>query len=87
MLDIVTDRSIRITLKRRARDEVVERFRLRDACRVGAPLRGKLEAWQGAAVEALRDAEPVLPAELVRRPVTLEDRWASDHPSARGPVA
>ena len=65
--DTVTDRSIRITLKRRAPDEWVERFRQRDAHRVGAPLRAQLDAWKGAAIEALRDAEPALPGELSDR--------------------
>ena len=62
--DTVTDRSIRIALKRRAPDEWVERFRQRDARRVGVPLRAQLDAWKGAAIEALRDAEPALPSAL-----------------------
>ena len=62
--DTVTDRSIRIALKRRMPDECVERFRQRDACREGAPLGAQLHAWKGAAIEALRDAEPALPSAL-----------------------
>ncbi len=52
--DTVTDRSVRIVLKRRAPDESVDRFRLRHASRVGAPLRAQLDAWRRTAHEALR---------------------------------
>ena len=62
--DTVTDRSVRIALKRRAPDERVDRFRLRDAPRLGARLRAQLDAWRQTALEALRDAEPALPPEL-----------------------
>ena len=65
--DTVTDRSIRIALKRRAPDESVDRFRLRHARRVGGPLRAHLAMWRRSAVEALQDAEPVLPRELSDR--------------------
>ena len=65
--DTVTDRSIRIALKRRMPDECVERFRQRDARRVGKPLGAQLHAWKGAAIEALRDAEPALPSALSDR--------------------
>ena len=72
--DTVTDRSIRIALKRRAPDERVDRFRLRDARRVGAPLRARLEAWRGRAAEALRDAEPTLPRALGDRSADVWSR-------------
>ena len=62
--DTMTDRSIRIVLKRRAPDESVDRFRLRYAARAGAPLRAQLDAWRRTALEALRDAEPALPRDL-----------------------
>ena len=62
--DTVTDRSIRIALTRRAPHERVDRFRQRDAHRVGARLRTQLETWRATAVEALRDAEPALPRAL-----------------------
>ena len=62
--DTVTDRSIRIALKRRALDEPVDRFRLREIPRVATPLRVQLEVWRGRAVDALRHAEPELPIEL-----------------------
>ena len=60
----MTDRSVCIVLKRRAPDEPVARFRLRDAPRVGAPLWGQLDAWRQTAVDVLRHAEPELPREL-----------------------
>ena len=62
--DTVTDRSIPIALRRRAPHERVDRFRQRDGHRVGVPLRARLEAWRGRAVEALRNAEPALPPTL-----------------------
>ena len=47
--------------------ECVERFRQRDAQRVGEPLGAQLHVWKEAAVEALRDAEPALPGALSDR--------------------
>ncbi len=90
--DTVTDRSIRITLKRRAPYEWVERFRQRDAPRIGEPLRAQLAAWRGTAVEELRDAEPALPTELSDRAadvweplIAIADLAGNDWPTrARG---
>ena len=65
--DTVTDRSIRIALKRRAPHEGVERFRLRHAASVGAPVRVQLEAWSRWGSEGLREAEPALPKALSDR--------------------
>lgn len=50
--DTVTDRSIPIALTRRAPHERVDRFRLRDAPRVGAPLRAQLQAWRTTPVRS-----------------------------------
>lgn len=90
--DTVTDRSIRITLKRRAPHEWVARFRQRDALRAGEPLRAQLAAWRGTAVETLRDAEPALPTELSDRAadvweplIAIADLAGGDWPTrARG---
>ena len=87
--DTVTDRSIRIVLKRRAPDERVDRFRQRDAHRGGAPLRAQLAAWRGRAVEALRDAAPALPPDLGDRAadvwealIAIADLAGDDWPTA-----
>ena len=71
--DTVTDRSVRIALKRRTPDEAVDRFRLRHAPRVGAPLRAQLDGWRGQALTVLRDAEPTLPPELSDRAADMWD--------------
>lgn len=65
--DTVADRSIRISLKRRAPSEPVERFRLRTAKAQAAPLRERLERWATTAVAKLTDAEPMLPEGLSDR--------------------
>lgn len=67
--DTVADRSIPIVLKRRRRDEQVERFRLRDG-RVSddaADLEQRCEAWAGRHTDGLRDVWPELPDELTDR--------------------
>jgi Protein of unknown function (DUF3631) len=69
----VGDRSIPIVLKRKAPGETVERFRIRRVRAETTPVRERLEAWaQSAAVEALADAEPVMPSGLHDRE---EDLW------------
>jgi hypothetical protein len=69
----VGDRSIPIVLKRKAPGETVERFRIRRVRAETAPIRERLEAWaQSAGVEALADAEPVMPPGLHDRE---EDLW------------
>ena len=65
--DTVADRSIRISLKRRAPSEQVERFRLRTAKAEAAPLKERLEKWGNAAVAKLIDARPTLPEGLSDR--------------------
>ena len=70
--DTVTDRSIRIILKRRAVHETVARFRQRHAASRGAPLCARLVVWKRGGVEALRGAEPDLPPDLSDR---ASDVW------------
>ena len=65
--DTVADRSIRISLKRRAAHETVERFRQRDAVRNAPPLCARLVVWKRSGVEALGGAAPDLPADLSDR--------------------
>lgn len=65
--DTVADRSIPVRLKRKARGEKVERFRLRSVRTDAEQLRERLEAWGAQNVDRLRDARPELPEELSDR--------------------
>jgi hypothetical protein len=67
MPDTIADRSIPIRLKRRARDEQVERARLSKITREGAPLRRRAQEWAERAVPVLTEMEPHLPDELSDR--------------------
>ena len=70
--DTVADRAIPITLKRRTRDEPVERFRERAARITAEPMHAALVEWSARAVEVLRVARPDLPADLNDR---AQDVW------------
>jgi len=70
--DTVADRSIDITLKRRAKNEPVRRFRQREAKVEGESIRVGLAAWAVGAGPLLRDAQPDLPEELDDR---AQDGW------------
>jgi hypothetical protein len=70
--DTVTDRSIPITMKRRARGEHVERFRYRNATAEGAPLYDRLARWVNQAIPDLCDARPEIPDSLNDR---AADGW------------
>ena len=59
--DTVASRAIRIDLKRRRKDEVVEKFREREARTAAAPIRRALAAWGERATETLRAARPSMP--------------------------
>lgn len=67
--DTVADRSIPISLKRRTRDEKIERFRQRDRARTveGPALRERLAEWAKAHEEELAESWPDLPEELSDR--------------------
>jgi Protein of unknown function (DUF3631) len=62
--DTISDRAIKIELRRRARSEPVERFRLRKVEREATRLREEAAAWAEAHVERLAELEPPLPEEL-----------------------
>jgi hypothetical protein len=62
--DTISDRSIRIELKRRARSERVERFRLRKVRPEAESLRTHAATWAEAHVEQFSEREPDLPEEL-----------------------
>ena len=68
----VADRAICIELRRRTKDESVERFRERDARIQAEPIHTALAAWGGRAVESLRGARPMLPPALNDR---AQDVW------------
>jgi hypothetical protein len=53
-----------IRLKRRARSEQVERFRVREVAAEAAPLRERLADWAVEHVELLAQARPAVPDEL-----------------------
>jgi len=72
--DTVASRSIRIELKRKTKDEHVERFRRREALAVLVPLRDALAAWADEHVDTLAAARPELPDELGDR---AQDVWES----------
>jgi hypothetical protein len=70
--DTIADRSIRIRLERRTREETIERFRRREAEPVASALRERLEAWCEPQIEALHGLWPMLPDELDDR---AQDVW------------
>jgi hypothetical protein len=70
--DTVASRSVPIGLKRKRRDEKVERFRRREAEALAKPLRLAAAALAAEHVDELRGAEPELPDELGDR---LQDVW------------
>ena len=70
--DTITDRSIAIRLKRRTRDELVERFRLRDVEPGGLMLRARLADWLEPQHDYIAASRPALPDELDDR---AQDVW------------
>jgi hypothetical protein len=72
--DTITDRSIPIRLKRRTRDEQVERFRLRDVEPEGLTLRDRLADWLEPQHDHIAASRPALPDELDDR---AQDVWES----------
>jgi hypothetical protein len=62
--DTILDRSIRITLQRKKREETVARFRYRKAHAETEELRSALAVWAAMHLEALQEAEPELPNAL-----------------------
>lgn len=70
--DTIIDRAIPIRLKRRTRDETVERFRLRDVEPEGHDLRDRLADWLEPQAHYLAELRPTLPEELDDR---AQDVW------------
>lgn len=62
--DTIEDRSLPIALKRRTRDEHVERFREKRVREQAAPLRERMQRWAAQSMDALAEAEPDLPDAL-----------------------
>jgi len=67
--DTIRDRCILIRLVRKSRDELVERFRKREAEAIATPIYTALEAWAKCEVNiaALRASRPNIPDELSDR--------------------
>ncbi len=70
--DTLSDRSVRIRLERRTREEPLERFRRRDVDGSAEPLRMSLESVMGHNCDKLSYARPHLPDELDDR---QQDCW------------
>ena len=70
--ETVADRSIPIRLKRRTRDEPVERFRRREVEPEGIELGARLAEWLEPQHDYLVDSRPALPDELDDR---AQDVW------------
>jgi hypothetical protein len=70
--DTLLDRSIRIRLERKTRDEKLERFRRRDVEDKAEPIRESLATLAEHHTPALADARPHLPDELDDR---AQDAW------------
>jgi Protein of unknown function (DUF3631) len=62
--DTLADRTIRIRLERRTRDEPLERFRRRDVVPEAEMLRDRMADWIEPQIEELRRLRPELPEEL-----------------------
>jgi hypothetical protein len=69
--DTILDRSIVIRMKRRAPNEVIEPFRLRQVAPAGETLRKQLTAWAKASRDTLAVAEPVMPPGITDRPADV----------------
>jgi hypothetical protein len=70
--DTITDRAIPIRLKRRTREEYVERFRRREVEPEGHSLRDRLADWLEPQADHLAACRPALPDELDDR---AQDVW------------
>lgn len=70
--DTVADRSIRISLKRKAPHEKVERFRRRNTQEGAKSIYDSLAVWASSCIDDLRDARPDIPARLDDR---AADGW------------
>jgi hypothetical protein len=70
--DTIADRTIRIRLERRTREEEIERFRRRDVQEQSEPVRQSVESLAALHADALSFARPSLPDELDDR---AQDVW------------
>jgi Protein of unknown function (DUF3631) len=70
--DTLADRCVRIRLKRRASNEQIDRFRVRDADQDADPIRVNLEQCAAFHLAELQGARPELPDELSDR---AQDIW------------
>lgn len=69
--DTLMDRSMIVRMKRRAPNEKVEPFRLRNVVPEAEPIRDRLAQWAVSIVETIRGAEPEMPPGIVDRPADV----------------
>jgi hypothetical protein len=70
--DTLADRSLRIRMKRRTRNEPVERARYRDVQAAAADVKPLVQDWAEAVMDEAGTARPDLPEELSDR---MQDAW------------
>lgn len=91
--DTIEDRSIRIRLERKTRDETAERFRRREVEAEAGALKERAAAWAEPSIDWLIDARPLLPDELddraqdVWEPLLAIAELAGDEPAIRARAA
>ena len=69
--DTLMDRGVIVRLRRKRKEEVVQRFRMRDTAEFAA-LRQQARRWAEDNVASLREADPAIPDTLHNRPA---DNW------------
>ena len=62
--DTILTRSIPIEMKRKKRNEAVEKMRHREALQLATPIRKRIAAWAAPQISALKTARPQLPPGL-----------------------
>jgi Protein of unknown function (DUF3631) len=82
--DTIIDRSIVIKMRRRAPHERIEQFRLRKVRPEGERLRDRCAAWAQANLEALTEAEPLMPRGITDRAADVWEALFAIADSAQG---
>mgnify|MGYP005990210117 CR=1 FL=1 len=70
--DTLTDRSLRIRMKRKTRSEVVDRARYRDVQSAARDVNAQIQEWAESVIGQASDARPEIPEELSDR---MQDAW------------
>lgn len=69
--DTIKDRAVRVRMRKRAPDETVAGFRLRDSEEEAAPIREALEAWAAGIANRVYGHRPSLPEGVADRPADV----------------